>query len=78
MDMSLLSQLGIAAIFAWWAYKLYNDMRADGKLREEQIRQDSKELQDKLLTHLDKVAATLDNINERLCEVEKCVKKEGE
>lgn len=79
IDLStLIPQLGIAGIFAWWAYKLYNDMREDAKRREEQIRLDSKELQDRLLVHLDKVADTLENINDRLCVVESCVKKEGE
>jgi hypothetical protein len=75
---SLIPQLGVAAIFAGWAYKLYNDMREDGKRREEQMRNDSKEREEKLLLHLDKVADTLENINNRLCEVEKCVKKDGE
>jgi len=79
MDLSeLVPQLGIAAIFAGWAYKLYNDMREDSKRREEQIRLDSKELQERLLAHLDKVTDTLENINQRLCTVERCVVKEGE
>jgi hypothetical protein len=44
--------------------KLYNDMRQDSKDREE-----------KLMIHLDKVTDTLENINQRLCNVEKCVTK---
>lgn len=73
---AIVPQLGISAIFVYVSYKLYNDMRQDGLRREEQIRQDSKDREEKLLSHLDKVADTLDNINERLVEVEKCVKRE--
>jgi hypothetical protein len=47
--------------------KLYNDMREDSKTREE-----------KLMVHLDKVTDTLENINQRLCNVERCVVKEGD
>lgn len=80
MDISqLIPQLGIGGIFALVAYKLYSDMRQDSLRREEQIRVDSKEREDKLMEHLDKVADTLDNINERLVKVEQniCIKKEG-
>jgi hypothetical protein len=45
--------------------KLYNDMREDSKAREE-----------KLMQHLDKVTDTLENINQRLCNVEECVRKD--
>jgi predicted nuclease with TOPRIM domain len=50
--------------------KLYTDMRDQHK---EQLQEATKR-EDKLMQHLDKVAETLDNINERLCEVEQCVK----
>lgn len=68
MDITnLLPQLGVGAIFALAAYKLYNDQRADSIRREE-----------KLLDHLDKVSDTLEKINERLMVVEKnvCYKKD--
>lgn len=79
MDISpLLPQLGISAIFVAASYKLYNDSRQDSLRREEQIRIDSKERETKLLEHLDKVADTLNNINERLVVVEKCVSREEE
>jgi predicted nuclease with TOPRIM domain len=51
--------------------KLYTDMQEQHKLQlNEAIKRE-----DKLMNHLDKVVVTLDNINDRLCEVEKCVKK---
>ena len=79
MDIStILPQLGISAIFVYTSYKLYNDAREDSKRREEQMRQDSKEREDKLMIHLDKVVDTLDNINDRLCTVERCVVKDGD
>ena len=65
------AQGGTTAVVLYIAFKaitkLYNDMREDSKSRE-----------DKLMTHLDKVSITLENINQRLCAVEICVKKEGE
>ena len=65
------SQAGISGIVMFLSYKaitkLYNDMREDSKARE-----------DKLLSHLDKVTDTLDNIHQRLCTVEKFVIKDGE
>jgi predicted nuclease with TOPRIM domain len=78
MDISnLLPQLGISSIFAYVAWKLYGDMRADSLRREEQIRNDSKEREDKLMQHLDRqtdinerVAETLDRIDDRLCTLE--------
>ena len=81
MDMAqLIPQLGIGGIFALVAYKLYNDMRQDSLRREEQIRTDSKEREEKLMEHLDKVADTLENINDRLVKVEQniCYKKDGD
>ena len=74
---TILPQLGLSVIFAYAAFVLYKDMREDSKARE-----------DKLLTHLDKVADTLSNINhqqqemantletmnERLQVVENCVR----
>lgn len=80
MDISqLIPQLGIGGIFAFVAYKLYNDMRQDGLRREEQIRADSKDREEKLLQHLDKVSETLEHINNRLIQVEQhvCIKKDG-
>ncbi len=70
MDIStFLPQLGTAGIFAFFAWKLYQDMRADSKEREE-----------KLMAHLEKqgeinkeVAETLKQIHDRLCNVEKKV-----
>jgi hypothetical protein len=60
MDIStLIPQLGLSAIFAVAVYKLYNDMREDSKQREE-----------KLMTHLEKVADTLEKIDERLSKLE--------
>jgi hypothetical protein len=74
IDLSaILPQLGISGIFVYVSWKLYNDMRQDSLRREEQIRVDSKDREDKLMSHLDRVADTLDNINERLCNVEKKV-----
>ena len=77
MDLSSLftpqffAQGGSKAVILFIAYKaitkLYEDMRADSKERE-----------DKLLEHLDKVAETLNNIDERLSNLESCVKKDGE
>ena len=77
MDLSTLftpqffAQGGSTAVILFIAYKaitkLYDDMRTDSKERE-----------DKLLAHLDKVAETLSNIDERLCNLENCVKKDGE
>lgn len=67
---NFIPQLGIGGIFAFVAYKLYNDMRQDSLRREEQIRSDSKDREQKLLEHLDKVADTLENINSRLTIVE--------
>ena len=65
------AQGGTTAVVLYIAYKaickLYNDMREDSKSREE-----------KLMAHLDKVSTTLENINERLCVVESCVKNGGE
>ncbi len=56
MDLTpLIPQLGLSAIFAGAVYKLYNDMREDSKQREE-----------KLMAHLDKVAETLEKIDHRL------------
>lgn len=80
MDLSqLIPQLGIGGIFAYVAYKLYNDMRQDSLRREEQIRTDSKEREEKLMEHLDKVSDTLEHINNRLIQVEQhvCIPKEG-
>lgn len=66
MDLTpLLPQLGLSAIFAFAVYKLYNDMREDSKNRE-----------DKLMAHLEKVADTLEKIDERLSKLEKS--KDGE
>lgn len=60
MDIStLIPQLGLSAIFAFAVYKLYNDMREDSKQREE-----------KLMAHLEKVADTLEKIDERLSKLE--------
>lgn len=60
MDLtSLVPQLGLSAIFAVAVFKLYNDMREDSKQREE-----------KLMTHLEKVADTLEKIDERLSKLE--------
>jgi hypothetical protein len=65
------AQGGTTAAVLYAAYraidKLYTDMRCDSKYRE-----------DKLMAHLDKVSSTLENINQRLCVVESCVKKDGE
>lgn len=80
MDISqLIPQLGIGGIFAYVAYKLYNDMRQDSLRREEQIRTDSKEREEKLMEHLDKVSDTLEHINNRLIQVEQhvCIRKDG-
>lgn len=89
MDLStILPQLGISAIFVYSSYKLYTDaredskrreeqMRLDSKLREEQMKLDSKEREEKLMQHLEKVVDTLENINDRLCTVEKCVVKDN-
>lgn len=74
MDLTSFQQYGMAAIFIAACYKLY----ADNKDRERQIREDSIKREDKLMEHLDKVADTLKNIDERLCLVEKCIKKDGE
>lgn len=77
MDISsILPQAGISAIFIFVAYKLYNDMRQDSLRREDQIRIDSKEREEKLMQHLDKVSDTLENINNRLVKVEQnvCIK----
>lgn len=52
-------QLGLSAVFAVAVFKLYNDMREDSKQREE-----------KLMTHLEKVADTLEKIDERLSKLE--------
>lgn len=66
MDLTpLLPQLGLSAIFAFAVYKLYNDMREDSKNRE-----------DKLMAHLEKVADTLEKIDERLSKLEQS--KDGE
>lgn len=61
---SVLPQLGISAIFVFASYKLYNDMRTDSKEREE-----------KLMSHLEKVADTLEKIDERLSLLERTVEK---
>ena len=64
-------QAGISGLILFVAIKaiakLYNDMREDSKAREE-----------KLMIHLDKVTDTLENINQRLCNVEKCVSRDGD
>ena len=64
-------QAGLAGVILFVATKaitkLYNDMREDSKSREE-----------KLMIHLDKVTDTLENINQRLCNVERCVDKDGD
>lgn len=67
---------GISAI-----ERLYNDMQTQHK---EQLLESTKR-EDKLMDYLDKknetdsrIAATLDNINDRLCVVENCIKKDGE
>ena len=67
MDLSQLSQFGMASIFIAATWKLYQDMRVDSTKREE-----------RLMEHLDKVANTLSDINERLCTVERCVSKEDD
>jgi hypothetical protein len=67
MELTSLSQYGLSAIFIFAAWKLYTDMRNDSTRRETA-----------LMLHLDKVADTLSDINERLCTVEKCVNKDGE
>jgi hypothetical protein len=63
------TQGGISAIILFAAVKaitkLYTDMRDDSKSREE-----------KLMQHLDKVTDTLENINQRLCNVEECVRRD--
>lgn len=63
------AQTGISGIILFMAVKavtkLYNDMREDSKAREE-----------KLMIHLDKVTDTLDGIHNRLCKVEEYVKKD--
>lgn len=75
---TVLPQLGISGIFVYASYKLYSDAREDSKRREEQMRADSKEREEKLMEHLDKVVDTLENINDRLCTVEKCVVRDGD
>lgn len=80
---NLLGQSGITGAIAYAGYKavtkLYLDMREQHK---EQLMESIKR-EDKLMDYLDKknetdakIANTLDNINDRLCEVEACVKKE--
>jgi hypothetical protein len=68
---SFFAQGGTTAVVLYVAFKaitkLYNDMREDSKSRE-----------DKLMAHLEKVSGTLENINQRLCVVENCVKKDGD
>jgi hypothetical protein len=60
MDLTpLIPQLGLSAIFAGAVFKLYNDMREDSKQRE-----------DKLMAHLEKVSDTLEKIDERLSKLE--------
>lgn len=60
MDLAtIVPQLGLSGIFAFAVYKLYNDMRDDSKKREEL-----------LLNHLEKVADTLEKIDERLSKLE--------
>lgn len=66
--MQLFGQGGIALVVGVVAMKmvtkLYNDIREDGKAREE-----------KLMSHLDKVAETLQKIDERLSILEKNIKE---
>ena len=85
MELStLMPQLGIAGVFAAFAFKLYKDQRADSKVREadakkreDELRSDARAREDKLMIFLQeqartnqRVADTLDNINLRLCELE--------
>lgn len=64
IDLSaIMPQLGLSIIFAYAVFILYRDMREDSRARE-----------DKLLSHLDRVADTLENINERLRSVEDFVR----
>jgi hypothetical protein len=42
------------------------------------MRADSSKREERLLMHLDKVADTLENINQRLCVVEDCIKTDKE
>ena len=74
MELSaLLPQLGTAGAFAWFAWKLYSDMRSDANEREK--KSDARET--KLMEHLSEqgeinkeVSSTLKNIHERLCDLE--------
>lgn len=65
------AQGGTTAVVLYVAFKAISKLYAD-------MREDSKSREDKLMQHLDKVSSTLENINQRLCVVENCVKKDGE
>ena len=74
---SFFTQAGAMGVF------LYLTVKAIIKLYED-IREDSKEREDKLMKYLDKksetdkkVADTLDSVNNRLCAIEQVI-KEGE
>ena len=81
---ALIPQLGVAGIFALFAWKLYTDMREDSIRRENTIKEEhderlkeSREREEKLMKHLDKqsdinreVSGTLKQIHDRLCNLE--------
>lgn len=70
MDLSTFQQYGLAGIFIAAAWKLYSDMRSDGLKRETLLMNSLKEQSETTI----KIAATLEKIDARLCELERCDK----
>jgi len=91
MEISTLSEYGIAAIFIYSTWRLYTDMRTDSSKREDKLMDHMKEqmeLQDKkddkqmeintkTIEALESITVEVRNVSNRLCCVELMVQKEG-
>jgi len=77
MNIEMFAQFGVAGIFIFFSVKavikLYNDMREDSKKREERLMSylDKKSETDK------KVCETLEKIDKRITNLEMCIENKG-
>lgn len=79
MEISTLSQYGLSAIFIYWSWKLYTDMRSDSLLREQKLMESLEKItntQEGINSSMKSIEANMKGIHERLCEVESCIRKD--
>ena len=83
MELSSLTQYGIAAIFIFATWRLYMDMRDDSKARETKLMEHldkQADTNEKVASTLERIDMRMGNMDGRICSLETHIKdkKEGE